>query len=323
MRTCWVYLLVMLSALVRPAFAQGTGPIAAYSFNDDSGTTATDVSGHGRHGIISGATWTGAGRFAGALAFDGVNDWVTVPDDPALHLTTGMTVEAWVCPTALSGYRTVALREVPGGLAYGLYANDEAPRPAIWIKADGTDVEAVGPQPMQLNVWVHMAATYDGTTLRLFLNSQPWGSYAVSGTLSDASGVLRFGGNAVWGEYFSGFLDEIRIYNRALSSSELFTDAVTPIPPLAGSDVTPPSVSLTAPAAGTVSGTVTLKASASDNVGVAGVRFKVNGAVVGSEDFSVPYEMDWATTGVFNGTYRLTAVAGIPRATRRNRPPWT
>jgi hypothetical protein len=309
MRTQSVGLLVLLLALGHPVFAQGTGPIAAYSFNDDSATTATDVSGNGRHGIISGATWTAAGRFGGALAFDGVNDWVTIPDNPALHLTTGMTVEAWVCPTALSGYRTILLREVPGGLAYALYANDEAPRPAIWINADGTDVEAAGPQPMQLNVWVHMAATYDGTTLRLFLNSIPWGTYAVSGTISDASGVLRFGGNAVWGEYFQGFLDEIRIYDRALSTSELFTDAVTPVPPLPGSDVTPPSVSLTAPAAGTVSGIVSLKASASDNVGVAGVQFKLNGVALGSEDVDAPYEMDWTTTDVLNGPYRLSAVA--------------
>ena len=93
MRTQSVALLVVLLALGHPAFAQGTGPIAAYSFNDDSATTATDVSGNGRHGIISGATWTAAGRFGGALAFDGVNDWVTIPDNPALHLTAGMTVE--------------------------------------------------------------------------------------------------------------------------------------------------------------------------------------------------------------------------------------
>lgn len=304
-----VYFLILLFACVRPAFAQGTGPIAAYSFNDNSGTTAADASGNGRDAAISGATWTAAGRFNGALAFDGVDDWVTVPEDPALNLTTGMTVEAWVYPTALSGYRSVVLREVPGGLAYGLYANDDAPRPAIWIKADGTDVEAAWTSPLSLDNWAHLAATYDGTTLRLFLNGTPVGSYAVSTTLSDASGVLRFGGNAVWGEYFSGRLDEIRIYDRALSVAEILTDVSTAIPALPGSDTTPPSVSLTAPAAGTVSGTITIKASASDDVGVVGVQFKVNGSLFGSEDLDPPFEIDWGTGGLFNGTYRLSAVA--------------
>ena len=80
MRKSQACFLLILFAVARPAFAQGMGPIAAYSFNDDSGATATDVSGHGHDGVITGATWTGAGRFGGALAFDGVNDWVTVPD---------------------------------------------------------------------------------------------------------------------------------------------------------------------------------------------------------------------------------------------------
>ena len=64
-----------------------------------------DRSGRGHTGTISGATWTTAGRFGGALAFDGVNDWVTVADTAALDLTTGMTLEAWVILDA-AGWET-------------------------------------------------------------------------------------------------------------------------------------------------------------------------------------------------------------------------
>ena len=74
-------------------------------------------------------------------------------------------------------------------------------------------------------------------------------------------------------------------------------------------DNTAPTVSLTAPAAATVSGTVTLSATATDNVGVAGVQFKLDGAKLGAEDTSSPYGVSWNTTTVANGTHTLTAVA--------------
>ena len=71
-----------------------------------------------------------------------------------------------------------------------------------------------------------------------------------------------------------------------------------------------PTVSLTAPAAGaTVSGTVTLSATATDNVGVAGVQFLLDGANLGTEDTTAPYSVSWNTTTVANGTHTLTAVA--------------
>ena len=75
-------------------------------------------------------------------------------------------------------------------------------------------------------------------------------------------------------------------------------------------DSTPPTVSLTAPAGGaSVSGTVQLTATASDNVGVVGVQFKQGTTNIGAEDTSAPYAVSWNTTTVANGSYDLTAVA--------------
>lgn len=75
-------------------------------------------------------------------------------------------------------------------------------------------------------------------------------------------------------------------------------------------DTTKPTVSLTAPASGaTVNGTVSVTANASDNVGVVGVQFKLDGANLGSEDLSSPYSSSWVTTGVSNGSHTLTAIA--------------
>ena len=77
----------------------------------------------------------------------------------------------------------------------------------------------------------------------------------------------------------------------------------------ASSDTTPPAVTLTAPSAGPVSGTVTVSASASDNVGVTGVQFRLQGANLGAEDTTNPYSTSWNTTTVPNGSYTLTAIA--------------
>jgi len=75
-------------------------------------------------------------------------------------------------------------------------------------------------------------------------------------------------------------------------------------------DTTPPTVSMTAPANGaTVSGSVAVSANASDNVGVVGVQFKLDGANLGAEDTSAPYSISWDTTAAANGSHSLTAVA--------------
>lgn len=75
-------------------------------------------------------------------------------------------------------------------------------------------------------------------------------------------------------------------------------------------DTTAPTVSITAPASGaTVSGTVTVSANASDNVGVTGVQFKLDGVNLGSEDIASPYSVSWNTTTIANGSHTLTATA--------------
>jgi hypothetical protein len=205
------------------------GLVAAYGFNEGTGTSSADASGTGNGATISGAAWATAGRFGRALSFDGVNDLVTVADASSLDFTTGMTLEAWVNPSALSGWRTAILKEATGGLAYALYAHDNAPRPAVTVNVAGRDHSSGGSAQLPLNTWTHLAATFDGATLRLFVNGVQVGSGALGGSLLTSTGALRIGGNAVWGEYFSGLIDEVRIYNRALTAAEIQSDMTAPI----------------------------------------------------------------------------------------------
>jgi hypothetical protein len=74
------------------------------------------------------------------------------------------------------------------------------------------------------NTWVHLAGTYDGMTERLYVNGSEMANRPLSGSIQITDGVLRIGGNSIWGEFFKGRIDEVRIYNRALSANEIQTD---------------------------------------------------------------------------------------------------
>ena len=209
--------------------------MAAYNFNQGTGTTLEDRTGSGRTGTISGATWTAQGKYGSALSFDGVNDWVTVADANSLDLTTAMTLEAWVYPTASGGgsWRTVLMKERPSGEVYNLYANADTNVPVVYVVRSaqpGQPQDARGTAALPLNTWSHLAATFDDTTLRLFVNGTQVGTRAVAGPMLTSTGALRMGGNSLWGEYFQGRIDEVRIYNRALSAAEIQADSATPIP---------------------------------------------------------------------------------------------
>ena len=255
------------------AGSQLTGLIGAYSFNEGVGSIAGDASGNSHTGTVTGATWTTSGKYGGTLNFDGTNDLVTVADSAALDLTTGMTLSAWVHPTALSTWRTVLLKERSGGLVYALYASDQASHPNTYINIGGSDFESTGPTALPLNVWNNLAATYDGSALRVYINGVQVSSRPVAGSLLSSTGALRIGGNSVWGEYFQGLIDEVRIYSRVLTAAEIQTDMNTPVGAPPPPDTAPPTdpTNLGATAVGTSQINLTWTGS-TDNVGVSGYR---------------------------------------------------
>jgi PKD repeat protein len=221
------------------------GLVAAYSFDEGSDTTVTDVSGQGNHGTLTEATWTTQGKFGAALVFNGTTSWVTVPDAPSLDLTTGMTLEAWVYPTVtLTGWRPVIQKEGPegqDGVAYFLQANSDVNQPAIGMFINSEEI-LYGHTRLVAGSWTHLAATYDGTWQRLYINGVEVAQRVQTGLIASSSSALRIGGDSVWKQYFQGRIDEVRIYNRALSVSEIQADMDTPInllhslPPLSVGD---------------------------------------------------------------------------------------
>ena len=300
-------------------FAQVNDPtlVAAYHCNEAAGGVLNDVSGRGNHGALPATAWTASGRYGAALSLNGTSDLVLVPDSASLDLTTAMTVEAWVYPTGSTNWQTVVMKEAPTGLAYTLYARVNAARPGAYINVGGADQAASSGTALPLNAWSHVAMTYNGTSLLLYVNGVLRSTRSVPGVLVVTSGRLSIGGNSVWGEYFRGRIDEVRIYSRVLTAAEIVTDMNTAI-------TSALTVSVTAPAPGsTVSGVIALTASASGSPAIAGVQFKVNGNNLGAEDTAAPYSVNWDTVGSANGSYSISATVRDTSGNTANSAPIT
>src|SRR5262245_11342117 len=134
------------------------GLVAAYGFEEGTGTTAADSSGNHLDGIVTGAVWR-RGKFGNALRFkcgdnSSSNDWVTIPDSAALQLTTGMTLSAWVFPSVEQNpWPTVIMKEGQSELIYALYANSDTGVPGSWLLHAGEEESVRGQAALPIREW--------------------------------------------------------------------------------------------------------------------------------------------------------------------------
>ena len=215
------------TATPTPSATPGPGLVAAYGFNEGSGTTVNDASGNRHNGTLQGgASWTTSGKYGKAISFNGTGALVSIPNSSLLQLRTAMTLEAWVNPSTLTGiWRDVIYK---GDDNYYLAADSTNVRPAIC----GPSGQALfGTGKLSANAWTHLAGTYDGTTVRLYLNGVQVSSRTQTGTIPVSTNPLQIGGDTIYGQYFPGRIDEVRIYNRALSAADIQRDMNTPIAP--------------------------------------------------------------------------------------------
>jgi Concanavalin A-like lectin/glucanases superfamily len=206
------------------------GLIAEYRFDEAAGRMAVDSSGHHMHGRLEGHPQWVKGYYSNGLQFDGVSDYVYIGNQDILELTH-YTLTAWVRTNGRTkDPERQEILEKAG--AYWLNIRNDS----HMLRAGGffggcrgtpywTYLDTATSIPLQ--TWFHVASTYDGTTLRIFLN----GVLSVSKTEGRPPcttnrrllilGAKKTEEDAPAEAFFSGILDEVRLYSRALSQVEI------------------------------------------------------------------------------------------------------
>ncbi|MGB6834128.1 MAG: IPT/TIG domain-containing protein [Candidatus Acidiferrum sp.] len=206
------------------------GLVAAYDFNAGSGTTLSDVSGNGNTGTIVNATWSASGKYGGALSFNGTNAQVVINDAASLHLTTAVTLEAWVNPSsAPTNWQDVIYKAIDNYYLEAGSTNGDKPGAGVLLTSSAEPL-AYGSAQLAASTWTHLAMTYDGTTLKMYVNGVLATSTAQTGTITTSTDALQIGGDTTYGQFFKGLIDEVRVYNVALTQTQIQTDMATALP---------------------------------------------------------------------------------------------
>ena len=190
-------------------------------------TNANDSVG-GNNGTVQNGAGYAAGEVLQAFEFNGVNQFVAIPDAPVLDPTNSLTVEAWAY---LSGppsqdVATIVTKQGtvnPSDIQYQLQSYNVATgitfRCTVYLPTGYAWVN--GKTLVQSNTWYHVAMTYNNTNLVLYVNGAQDGSVAATGAIAPTAEPLRIGGAGSGSWFFNGRVDEVSLYDRALSASEI------------------------------------------------------------------------------------------------------
>jgi hypothetical protein len=190
----------------------------------------SDVSGNGNTGTIVNATWTTSGKYGSALSFNGANAQVVINDSASLHLTSAVTLEAWVNPSvAPTGWQDVIYKAVDNYYLEAASLNANKPGAGVLLTSSAEPL-AYGSAQLAASTWTHLAMTYDGTTLKMYMNGVLATSTAQTGTITTSTNALQIGGDTTYGQYFKGLIDEVRVYNIALTQAQIESDMATALP---------------------------------------------------------------------------------------------
>jgi len=201
------------------------GIVGFWHFDEPQWTGATgevkDETGvnHGTAG--GGATTTSDAKYGRAGLFDGGDDYVEVPDDESLDMTDYLSIEAWInCHNATTDHWGITVIRKQSNYILALKDAGSGPQFKFYLFGVSSN-DTLFSKPFQLNELTHVVATYDKSKMKVYLNGALSNTKDFSQTLRTSGYILGIGkeiGDSTW---FDGIIDELRIYNRALSPTEV------------------------------------------------------------------------------------------------------
>jgi hypothetical protein len=206
-----------------------SGLVAHWKFDEYEGTTSTttyDSSGNSNNGtLINGPTRASSTcKISNCLSFDGTDDYVNVPRSSSYE-TSNITITAWVFLNNTTANHELVRKQAAGGSGFDLRWENGA-QVRFWVKAGGSwDNIEINRSKISAGNWHHIAAVYNTVTMKLFVDGVEEGSkiHSVGGNIQYDSADLHIGsGRPEDASYnMNGKIDEVRIYNRALSTDEV------------------------------------------------------------------------------------------------------
>jgi hypothetical protein len=203
------------------AMAQ-TGLVAYYPFNGN----ANDESGNGNNGIVGNIPYNPVltedrfGAANSAYVFDGVDDFIHVLDNSSLDITGGITLVAWIYPSEKKTQHIVRKGPEANTSPYDLHLSQTGDVIfSLTLNGGSPEVRKIG---YDVNRWTFVAGTYDGTSMKLYVDGVLANTLPTTGSITQNNSELLIGTRLnLPADTFKGKLDEIRIYNRALTNGEI------------------------------------------------------------------------------------------------------
>jgi hypothetical protein len=214
-----------------------SGMVAYYRFDEGSGTVAsnscTNVTGIDGT-LVNAPVWVGSPvQFgANALSLDGTNDFMSIPDNNSLDISTAITIEAWVYATKNTGIQNVLCKSsnvVNTGYIFPR-TDDGWGTVVAYMHIGGIFRQLTTTYP-SLNAWHHLASTYDGTAMKIYIDGVLAASLAITGVITTNNNILSLGSQPGFGELFGGSVDELRIWNVARTQAEIQATMNTELDP--------------------------------------------------------------------------------------------
>jgi hypothetical protein len=213
-----------MALTILPEPGTGDGLVGHWAFNEVAGSTAADASSNGHTGAITGASWT-TGRIGGALNFDG-NDYVDMGDVLDFPSPADFTIAAWINPTTIdtSDQRTIVSKWAGSGSNERTFRFEiEKDRTMVVLLAAKENV-VKGNTVLQTGNWYHVALTVSQSdnTVRLYVNGiEEDANTNFTTSLGNSSQPLHIGNRSDNSQFYNGLIDDVRIYDSALSSGEV------------------------------------------------------------------------------------------------------